>query len=120
MSSEATVPRMLSVDALVQRTGIPRSRIYKLIKSGKGPRVVPIESRYWFAEDAVLEWIRTREETAASAINGKARAKKERECPTCEQMVDVRMFRKLDNPERECRKCLRARQTNTKEAKRAK
>jgi excisionase family DNA binding protein len=106
------VPRMLTVDELAERTGIPRSRIYQLIKDKQGPRVVQIESRYWFAEDSVREWIREREAQPVEKITCNVRPKRERECRTCERMVDVRMFRRHANPERECRKCLRARQTN--------
>jgi excisionase family DNA binding protein len=99
------VPRLLTTRELADLTGLPYFTVMRLLAEGKGPPSVRIGWAYRFAEDAVLEWIRT-----LSVVSGKVeRPKVTKRCPTCGRDVDTRMFKQdwETNPRGECRKCRR-------------
>ncbi|MBF0185349.1 MAG: AlpA family transcriptional regulator [Magnetococcales bacterium] len=54
--------RVLRIDDVVAKSGIPRSSLYRMIKSGKFPVQVKLSERSvgWIESD-VDEWIRSRQ-----------------------------------------------------------
>lgn len=54
------LPRLLTTKELSAATGIPRWRLFELVRAGRGPRHMRIGKTLRFPEDGVTEWIRER------------------------------------------------------------
>jgi Helix-turn-helix domain len=68
------VPVLLTVEKLCKTLGwlnndgeLQKWKVYELVEQGKAPPHLRIERRIYFAEDAVLRWIREQETTTAEA-----------------------------------------------------
>lgn len=49
--------RMLTITDIVEETGISRSHLYELWKSGEGPRSIHIGRRRLIPAEAAREWL---------------------------------------------------------------
>lgn len=56
-ANEAKVPRLLTTKQLAEATGIPRWRIFELVRRGKGPRFMRVGNTLRFPADGVIAWI---------------------------------------------------------------
>ncbi len=65
---EATmIIRFLSMKAVVAKTSLSRSQIYRLIKDGDFPQAVPLGGRVAYIESEVTAWIEARIREAREA-----------------------------------------------------
>ena len=53
-----------SIDSFCHRNGISRAMFYKLLKAGKGPRIMKIGSRTLISAEAAADWRRSMEQAA--------------------------------------------------------
>lgn len=57
-----------SVEEFCQRHGICRATFYKILKDGKGPRIMKVGGQTRISDAAESDWIREREQAAAEAV----------------------------------------------------
>jgi len=63
---QVPVKPIYSVKEFCCQHGISRSLLYKLLQSGRGPRVIKAGKRTLIAHEAVEEWRRSKEQSRAA------------------------------------------------------
>jgi excisionase family DNA binding protein len=56
-ANEPMVPRLLTTKQLAEATGIPRWRLFELVRQGKAPPHMRVGNTLRFPVDGVVEWI---------------------------------------------------------------
>ena len=56
------IPKILRINRVAERTGLPKSTIYQYIRDGKFPKSVPLGERsVGWREEEINQWINSRQ-----------------------------------------------------------